>query len=74
MSNTITNFRADQLKAMHEVVKCANDERIYNSWVAGYIPDEPQNDDFIFIAENVESYNKTIDLFINLVSKKGYRE
>ena len=72
MNNTI-KFRADQLKAMHEVMCCANDENIYDSWAMLAVPDVPLEQDFIDIAEDEEEYNYAVDLFIRLISKKGYR-
>ena len=72
MNNTI-KFRVDQLKAMHKVICCTNDENIYDSWAMLAVPDEPLEQDFIDIAEDEEEYNDAIDLFIRLVSKKGYR-
>ena len=72
MNNTI-KFREDQLKAMHEVMCCTNDENIYDSWAMLAVPDEPLEQDFTDIAEDEEEYNDAIDLFIRLVSKKGYR-
>lgn len=71
-SNTI-KFRVTQLKAMHELMLNANDERIYMSWIMGWIPDYPIEEDFIECAEDDKSYNETVNLFIKLISKKGYR-
>ncbi|MGE4353512.1 MAG: hypothetical protein AB7D36_05460 [Oscillospiraceae bacterium] len=72
MNDSTIKFRADQLQAMHEVIRCANDENIYMAWIP-LVPDEPSREDFESIAENTEAYNEVIDLFIYLVSKKGYR-
>lgn len=71
LSPTI-RFRADQIKAMHEVIKCANDETIYAIWITE-VPDEPDDEDFESIADDDESYNEVIDLFVKLVGRKGYR-
>jgi hypothetical protein len=57
---------------MHDVIRCANDEEIYFTWIE-LIPDEPRRDDFESVAESDEEYNEIVDLFIKLVSKKGYR-
>ena len=62
-----------QLKAMHEVMLNANDENIYMSWITCGVPDCPSDDDYEFIAEDDETYNEVVDLFIEFVSKKGYR-
>ena len=72
MSNVTIEIRKDQLKAMHEVIRNANNENIYMSWIIT-VPDCPQDDDFEWIAEDDDNYNEVIDLFIKLVSKKSYR-
>ena len=72
MNKITINMRKDQLKAMHEVIKEANNEEIYMVWIYT-VPDCPSDDDFEFIAEDDESYNEVVDLFIRLVSKKSYR-
>ena len=72
MANVTIETRKAQLKAMHEVIKEANNENIYMSWII-IVPDCPQDDDFEFIAEDDDSYNEVVDLFIKLVSKKSYR-
>lgn len=65
--------RIEQLKAMHSLMCNANDEDIYLIWAMGYIPDCPNEEDFIDCAENDEHYNKTVDKFIRLISKPDYR-
>jgi len=73
MNKIIIDFRVAQLKAMHEVMKNANDENIYMSWVTYGVPDCPNEDDFEYIAEDNDSYNEICDLFVELVSKRNYR-
>ena len=73
MNKITMEFRIAQLKAMHNVICKANDETLYMSWITCGVPDCPQDDDFEFIAEDDERYNETVDLFVKLVSKKGYR-
>lgn len=65
-------IRADQLEAMHEVIRNANDEDIYMSWILT-VPDEPTREDFESLAGNDTEYNHVIDRFIKLVSRDGYR-
>lgn len=64
--------RVKQLKAMHSLMIEANDENIYMTWIMGWIPDEPTEEDFIDCAENDEWYNETFELFKKLINKKGY--
>lgn len=71
--NLTTKFRANQLKALHNVILEANDESIYLAWITYAVPDCPDEEDFFDIAEDDDSYNQCVDLFIELVSKKGFR-
>jgi hypothetical protein len=57
---------------MHEVIRFANDEEIYMSWIMT-VPDEPTREDYIEIAEDDTEYNLVVDLFVRLVGRKGYR-
>ena len=66
-------IRYRQLKAMHKVIQETNDGNIYFSWVTVGVPDCPTDMDFYDIARNEEEYNETVDLFIKLISKRGYR-
>lgn len=72
ISKHTIKFRADQIQAMHEVIRQCNDENIYMAWILT-VPDEPSREDFEDIAEDPEEYNHVIDLFIKYVSLPGYR-
>ena len=71
--NIVTKARVDQLKAMHDLMLHANDERIYMTWAMGWIPDCPIEEDFFDCAEDDERYNETVDDFIRLISNPDYR-
>lgn len=73
IKNITTKTRVAQLKAMHELMLNVNDEEIYMTWIMGWIPDEPIEDDFIDCAKNDDNYNETFDLFIRLTQKAGCR-
>lgn len=73
IKNITTKTRVAQLKAMHELMLNVNDEEIYMTWIMGWIPDEPIEDDFIDCAKNDDNYNETFDLFIRLIQKAGCR-
>lgn len=73
IKNITTKTRVAQLKAMHELMLNVNDEEIYMTWIMGWIPDEPIEDDFIDCAKNDDNYNETFDLFIGLIQKAGCR-
>lgn len=66
-------IRYRQLKAMHKVIQETNDGNIYFSWVTIGVPDCPTDMDFYYIARNKEEYNEVVDLFIKLISQRGYR-
>ena len=65
--------RVAQLKAMHELMRNANDEEIYMSWIVMGVPDEPDAEDFEYIAMNDELYNDSFDTFIRLIHYEGNR-
>lgn len=65
--------RVEQLKAMHELMRNANDEYIYMTWIVTGIPDEPSEEDFQDIALDDELYNECFDLFVELIKSDGNR-
>lgn len=65
--------RVTQLKAMHELMRYANDEEIYMTWIVTGVPDEPSEDDFEYIALNDELYNGCFDLFVKLIKDNDNR-
>lgn len=73
MSKFTIEMRVAQLKAMHELMINANDEGIYMTWITGWIPDCPTEEDFIDCAENDEWYNETFDLFVKLIKDEDCR-
>lgn len=72
MPDFIIEARINQLKAMHDLMKEANDEEIYYAWINEF-PDEPQEDDFLYVSTHKEAYNDAFDEFIRLISYKGNR-
>ena len=74
--DTIAGYRREarinQLKAMHELMREANDEDIYYTWVYT-MPDEPSEDDFKEIAMNDKTYNECFDAFLRLIQEEGNR-
>ena len=67
----IAESRRARVKAMHELVRLANDENFYMRWIY-LVPDEPTNDDFLDIALDEELYADTIKLFKQLVAKENF--
>lgn len=68
-----TEVRVEQLKLMHKLMTMANDENLYMTWITGWIPDEPQEEDFVSVAEDDKEYDETLQMFSQLIAKKGYR-
>ena len=66
------DIRVNQLKAMHSLMRNANDEGIYMSWIY-LMPDGVIEEDFRDIALSDESYNECFDLFVKLIQKEGNR-
>ena len=65
--------RVRQLKAMHELMRLANGENIYFSWVSTAVPDCPCDSDFEEIAETDEYFDDALDTFVSLIGHKDYR-
>ena len=56
--------RIENLKAMHRIIQSCNDEGIYLDWVTwGWIPDEPDYEDFESVAEIDAHWKETCDRF-----------
>lgn len=68
----VKNTRIEQLKCMHEMMIHSNNEGIYEAWIE-YMPDEPKQNDFEFIAENEEFFEEIFKVFLKLISVKSYR-
>ena len=37
------------------------------TWITLGVPDEPHEDDFVYIAEDDDAYNECFDLFVRLI-------
>jgi DNA-directed RNA polymerase subunit RPC12/RpoP len=72
MRSWMLDARVTQLKAMHNLMCEANDERIYFSWIT-IVPDCPTHEDFVDIAMDDEEYNEVFDLFVKLIKYEGNR-
>lgn len=72
MRSWMLDARVSQLKAMHNLICEANDERIYMSWTYT-MPDCPTHEDFVDIAMDDEQYNDCFDVFVKLIQDKGNR-
>lgn len=62
--------RAKLIKAMHTIMLAMNDERAYMAWI-DVVPDCPYEEDFFYIAGDVELYDETCKLFRHILSTYG---
>ena len=62
----ITEIRATQAKAMHEIISSLNNENAYASWIY-LMPDSPTEEDFQDFGENPEMFNELCNKFANLL-------
>lgn len=46
------------------------DESVWMTWITGGIPDAPDEEDFIFVAENDDQWNDLCELFGKLTEER----
>lgn len=56
VSEDLKAERIEALKAMHLIMQHMNNEEAYGDWICEGVPDEPQEDDFEYIAETDEEF------------------
>jgi hypothetical protein len=61
--------RIELLKGMNQYIIDLGDEEIYDLWFLIGVPDEPSDDDYEFIAGDLEEWVKICRLFGELVTK-----
>ncbi len=59
--------RIELLKGMNQYIIDLGDEEVYEVWFSLGIPDEPTEDDYKFIADNIEEWVRTCQLFGQLI-------
>ena len=60
----IISIRVDTLKGMNKyVLEKINDEELIFHWLEQGIPDCPSDDDFLFIAEDDEEWERVCSVF-----------
>lgn len=72
IADYVLEARIAQLSSMHEIMRNANDESIYMSWIYT-MPDQPSDEDIESIALDDEDYNECFDAFIKLIKYNGNR-
>ena len=66
----MTDTRVYLLKMMNQYIIDLGDEDIWMDWITLGIPDEPQEDDYLFFAESDDQWVYICDLFSKLVNKE----
>lgn len=61
-------IRFKNVKLMHDTMIDMNNESAYMTWIYE-MPDEPQEDDFEWFAEDEERYMELYDYFIKLLKR-----
>ena len=70
---TVADYRAEQLKLMDQLIRCAADENVIDAWLMVGIPDGSTDEDFMSYGEDEDDYNEFVDTFIRMIQKPGYR-
>ena len=66
--------RFECLKAMNTLIKHANDETVYESWI-WIIPDQCEDDELLDVAmDQPDTYAEACGLFLRLMKGKAMRE
>lgn len=66
---TMRDMRINFLKQMHEYIQFhINDENVYMIWIL-IVPDDPQEDDFKFIAEDEELWTSACTTFGKIIKE-----
>ena len=66
VNNMSEERRIKYLKKMHQRIIDIGDEDLYATWIELGVPDEPSEDDFRFIASEIELYYDIVELFVRL--------
>lgn len=67
------NERAKLLEHMHEIVSSLNDEGAYEWWICT-VPDGADEDDFDYIADDVELCSEICELFGKIIHEYVFKE
>ncbi len=69
---SVITTRKWQLQLMHELMREANDENLYDYWIRYAVPDEPSDSDFDSIAQDEDAFNECFKLFQKLIADTDY--
>lgn len=59
--------RIELLKGMNQYILDLGDEEVYETWFTLGVPDEPTEDDYEFIAEDLKEWKYVCKLFGRLI-------
>lgn len=69
----MVKIKVDLLKQMNSFIINLGDETILETWLVCGIPDQPNEDDFLFFANDKEEWNDICNLFGRLVKEATRR-
>ena len=61
--------RIELLKGMNQYIIDLGDEEVYNEWFSCGVPDEATDDDYEFIADDIEEWVFVCQLFGRLIGE-----
>lgn len=69
MKNTFkeVEIRVEILKKFHEYFIELGDEDLYMDWIVAGVPDEPSEEDYEYIANDISEFRETVQYAINLL-------
>lgn len=65
------DIRVKKLMELHQKIINLGDEEAYEWWIAEGIPDEPDSEDFEWIAKQEDEYSFILELFNDIVKEYG---
>lgn len=69
----MVKIKVDLLRQMNTFIINLGDETILGTWLMCGIPDQPNEEDFLFFANDKEEWNDICDLFGRLVQRTARR-
>lgn len=73
MNKYVAESRKNTVRAMDEIVRNFNDEDIIMTWLSVGVPDDADDDDYAWFAENDDEFADLVKLFFRLF-RREYRD
>ena len=58
--------KVEFIKALNEIIIGLGDEDLIDLWLMNGVPDQPDQEDFEFIANNQKSFDEVVNCFVRL--------